>query len=282
MKRMTAIVLALVALLAGAMATAESGAARLELEHFKLTPLGGEDDSSVRLYDMGLTLAVGGVNGAPTLQATLDYGDGQQLESAIQLDGTRLLLSLGGISGTYSVDMAAFAEDEAQSALTAAALRSALMLFSANPELALDMLMPKNEKGVRYLSVKIPRKTYLAAAKRAMDALARAGVTEEDLAPLRQWLDESKKAIKLTFKYDPQTTKLRIRFTRAGKGIQLKALMNVTSEPMDLIDPSADPVQRDLLGMSDEERTELRDELDFLAMKYDFFAEHTRLARLAG
>ena len=283
MKRMTAIALALLTLLMGAAACAESTAAKLELEHIKLSALGGESEGVVKLYDMGLAVAVGNAGGAPTLQATLYYGDGQQLESAIQVVGSRLLLSLGGISGTYSVDLAAFMDDEAKSALTAGALGSALILFGANPQLAMDMTMPMDKKGVRRLVVMIPRETYVDVAEHAMGTLARFGfATEEDIASMRQTLDESTEPIRLSIRYNTGNTKLRIRLIRGGKGIQLNARMKVTSEPMELIDPSADPLKRDLLGMDADAQAELRDELDFLAMKYDFFAQHTRLIELIG
>ena len=46
---------------------------------------------------------MGTAGGVPTLQGSFDNGKGQLLDLIFQVYGDRLLLSMGGISGTYYV-----------------------------------------------------------------------------------------------------------------------------------------------------------------------------------
>lgn len=282
MKRMTALIVALIMLLAWTAACAETTGTRLDLESVKLSLVGSDNKNKVRLHDMTLSIAVGVVEGMPTLQAMLSYGDGQELDSVLQLAGNRLLVCMGGISGTYYIDLDAL-PGGAQGGLARAALEAAVGTFAANPNLVLDMTLPKNEKGVRTLSVKIPKASYKAFAERIAELLASFQGQEAEAAnALLEAADASKRSLKIGVRYNTNNDKLRLRFTRGGEGLQINAKLTLITEPMEFINLSADPEILNLLELDDEARTNLRDELDFLSMKYDFFAKNIHLNRLTG
>jgi hypothetical protein len=81
MKRVTALLLALAMLLAGASALAQSYGSRLELTKIRISLLGSTNTNVARLHGVGLTVTVGSAEGVPTLQISLHYGDNQQLDS---------------------------------------------------------------------------------------------------------------------------------------------------------------------------------------------------------
>ena len=90
MKRVTALALALVMLLAWTVACAESTGTQIRLKSWKVSYIQNEDEY-VRVHGVRLYVTAGSTEGIPTLQLSLEYGDDQELESVLQVVGSQLV-----------------------------------------------------------------------------------------------------------------------------------------------------------------------------------------------
>lgn len=270
-KRMTALALALLMLLGMAAACAESSGTRLELTKLRVSLRGSDNTNVVRLKDMTLSVTMGSAEGVPTLQATLDYGE--QVDFIAQIVDSRILLSMGGVAGTFYVDLGEALGDAAKGQLMAVGAGAALKLVGTNPDLVLSMWMPKNKNGVNSITLKLPRKLGLALAERLGGLLGDGEVAEE--------MASSKATIRLKILYRPEKNSITLRLLRGKKGIELKALAEQTTGPAEFINISADEVQYNLLALEDDVRAGLETDLEFMAMKADRFINSVHLDVLA-
>ena len=133
MRKMLAWILVLASLLTWSAACAESSGTQIRLKEMRVFYAGNKDDY-VRLNDMRLYLSAGSAEGIPTLQILLDYGDGQETESVLQVVGSKLVVCLGGINGTYYVDLNDVYEEPGKGLLMATAIGTAIQMFGADPD----------------------------------------------------------------------------------------------------------------------------------------------------
>lgn len=281
MKRIMALVLAIALLLASVAALAESSGSRLDMKHLKIKLVGDDSDEQISLHGMNLSVAVGSAEGVPTLQITLFYGDNQQLDCVMQIVGTRVMLCMGGISGTYYVDLADVLHDKTKGEMTATAIDAALQMFGANPDLVMELSMPKNEKGSHVARLEVPKEIYISAASRVMALLkGNRNMTEEELDVMRDSMEQADQGTVLEMRYRPKQKKIWLYFLQGEQGIRLFAKATMTTEPMEFINISQDEIQYDLLNLDSDTKSELQGELELLALKIGHFMTSTELETL--
>lgn len=282
MKRLTALFLTLAMLLGGALAAAESYGSRLELTKIRVSLLGSENKNVARLHGIGLTIIMGSAENVPTMQASLTYGDNQQLDAIAQIVDNQLVACLGGVNGTFYADLdALFGEGKGK--LVSGAIGSALLMFGSKPKMMLQMVLPVSEKGVFKKTFMIPADKYRAYVEPLVLALENTEtLREEDEQSLRDVLPRGDEDVKLRVRYNPGSDTLRIRLTQNDKGIYLRGTMMLTSEPMELINISEDEVQYNLLDLDEAVVEEMRGELEYMGFKLDSFVENSNIRKLVG
>ena len=286
MKRITALALALVlAMLALLPACAEDfmepepPISTLQLDKLSVSRLTNGKAKTTSLKGMGLSLSMGTAGGVPTLQSSFDNGKGQLLDLIFQVYGDRLLLSMGGISGTYYVDLEEVAEAPGEGARLARGVGSGLALAGGHLDAVLQALSTEDGSGVRTLTLNLPEGAYNAVAKSMLDIMGGIDLMKLlDVGELEEELEASEDSPSLILRYDPKAATFELDIVRGGNGLRLKADMTVTVEPMTLVNISTDELMYDLLHMDAMRLMELRGELAIIALKYGHFAGGTGLA----
>ena len=282
MKRVTALLLALAMLLVGASGLAQSYGSRMELSKIRISLLGSTNTNVARLHGVGLSVTVGSAEGVPTLQASLTYGDNQQLDAIAQIVDNRLVASLGGVNGTFYADLdAVFGEGQGE--LVSNAIGVALLMAGSKPKMMLQMVLPVNSKGVFNKHFKIPADRYRSFIEPLVQALEDTGtLREEDEQSLRDAIPQGDGEVVLKVRYNPNSDTLRIRILQDGKGVYLRGTMHLTTEEMAMINISTDELQYDLLDLDEAVVEEMRDELDYMGFKLDSFVANSNMRKLSG
>ena len=282
MKRMTALLLALAMLLSGALAAAESYGSKMELTKIRVSLLGSKNENVARLHGIALVVTVGSAENVPTMQASLLYGDNQQLDSIVQIVDGRAVGCLGGINGTFYADLdALFGAGKGK--LVSSGIGSALLMFGSKPKMMLQMVLPIDKKGVFKRTFTIPAEQYRSFIEPLVLALENTeAMREEDEQSLREVLPQDDTDVKLYVRYNPNSDSLRIKLTQNGKGIYVRGTLMLSTEPMPMINISEDEVQYDLLNLDDAVVEELRGELEYMGFKLDSFVENSNMRKLVG
>ena len=282
MKRVTALLLALAMLLAGASALAQSYGSRLELTKIRISLLGSTNKNVARLHGVGLSVIVGSAEGVPTLQASLTYGEGQQLDAIAQIVDNRLVGCHGGVKGTFYDDLDAIF-GEGQGALVSNAIGVGLLMGGSKPRMMLQMVLPVNSKGVFTKHFKIPADQYRAFIEPLVEALENTETLREaDEQSLRDAIPQGDGEVELRVRYNPNSDTLRIRILQTGKGVYIRGTMHLTTEEMEMVNISTDEVQYDLLNLDPAVVEEMRDELDYMGFKLDSFVANSNMRKLSG
>ena len=282
MKRTTALLMALVMLLTGALATAESYGSQLELTKIRVSLLGSENKNVARLHGIGLVVTIGSAENVPTLQASLQYGDNQQLDAIAQIVDNQLVACLGGVNGTFYADLDALF-GEGRGNIVSSAIGGALLMFGSKPKMMLQMVLPISKKGVFRKTIMIPADKYRAYIEPLVLALENTEtLRQEDEQALRDVLPKGDDAVKVSIRYNPNSDTLRIRLTQDGKGIYIRGTMKLTSEPMEMVNISEDEVQYDLLNLDEAVVEEMKGELEYMGFKLDSFVENSNMRKLVG
>lgn len=279
-KRMTALLLAMIMLVNGASAFAESYGSRLELSSIRVSLLGSANKNVARLHGVSLSVTVGSAENVPTLEVSLHYGDNQQLDSVAQIVGNQLVMCLGGVNGTFYADLDEIF-GEGQGKTVSGAIGSALLMFGSNPRMMLQFVLPVSEKGVFRKTIMIPGDEYRKILEPVVEAIVSTeALREEDEQSLREVLPRSDEDVKLSIRYNPASDSLRIRLTQDGKGIYLRGTMKLTSEPMEMVNISTDEMKYNLLDLDDAVLEELQGELEYMGFKLDSFVANSNMRKL--
>ena len=206
--------MALVMLLTGALAAAESYGSQLELTKIRVSLLGSENKNVARLHGIGLVVTIGSAENVPTLQASLQYGDNQQLDAIAQIVDNQLVACLGGVNGTFYADLDALF-GEGRGNIVSSAIGSALLMFGSKPKMMLQMVLPISKKGVFRRTIMIPADKYRAYIEPLVLALENTEtLRQEDEQALRDVLPKGDDAVKVSIRYNPNSDTLRIRLTQ--------------------------------------------------------------------
>ena len=147
MKRIVALALVCLALL-GLCARAESNAGIVYLSDLELGALEAGRVRSVRFDGATLRVALGESKGGSTVQVTFDNGEGQVVDGVAQLAGQQILLSMGGLSGTYIVDLDTFATEGNPAGDIAKGLNGALSLAGSHLDVLLYAITSEQSDGI--------------------------------------------------------------------------------------------------------------------------------------
>ena len=280
MKKIVAVALVLMLLLASAAACAESAGA-LSLSKLSISSVSGGRTSTVKLRKMSLSMLLGSVDNIPTLEVNFDNGKGQQVDAIMQIVGTRLLVSVGGVSGTYYVDLTSIASEPGQGEMVAKAVGSALALAGPHLDVLLYALTTEDAKGVRTLEIPLPDDMYIAIADSVL-SIVEGLETAEEIAggELAHQVDELQGGAALRLSYKPSTGEIEIAALQNGRGLQLSAHMDMTIEDAVFVNISEDEMQYDLMNIDEAQMEELRGELDIIALKFGKFALGSGLSKL--
>lgn len=282
MKRVTALLLALAMLLAGASALAQSYGSRLELTKIRISLLGSKNENVARLHGVGLAVTVGSAEGVPTMQASLTYGEGQQLDAIAQIVDNKLVACLGGVNGTFYADLDAIF-GEGQGKVVSKAIGVALLMAGSKPKMMLQMVLPVNSEGVFKRHFKIPADQYRAFIEPLVQALEDTDtLREEDEQYLRDAIPQGDGEVELSVRYNPNSDSLRIKIQQDGKGVYIRGTMLLSTEEMEMINISTDEVQYNLLDLDEAVVQEMRDELDYMGFKLDSFLANSNMRKLSG
>ncbi|MBQ3424155.1 MAG: hypothetical protein IJH38_03025 [Clostridia bacterium] len=283
MKRFTAVCLAMLLSLTWVSAWAESTGTQIDISNMRVSLIGSENKKVAKLRDMQYSILVGSAEGVPTLQTTFDYGDDQQMDNVLQLVGTRILMLLGGISPTLTIDLEDSLGGTGQALLAATAIGGGVKAFGNDPEGMIHTLMKSKKEGVYYRTIKLTRKQYRPVARRIYKMLKAADVlTKEELKSFRKNYVKGKKSIIIYLRYWEESQKLRITLKKGKKGIRIQGKVAMTTGPMTFIDAAANEMQVDLndTDMDQAVQDELYSELGFLVIKITSFIKHSSLKKL--
>lgn len=282
MKRMTALALALALLLAGVSALAQSYGSRVELTKIRISLLGSENTNVARLHGVGLTVTVGSADSVPTMQASLTYGDNQQLDAIAQIVDNQLVACLGGVNGTFYADLDAIF-GEGQGRLVSKAIGVALLMAGSKPKMMLQMVLPVNRSGVFSKHFLIPAEKYRSFIEPLILALENTDtLREEDEQALREAIPQGDGDVELHVRYNPDHDSLRVKLMQDGKGVYVRGTMKLSSEAMEMVNISTDEVQYDLLNLDPAVVEEMRGELEYMGFKLDSFVENSNMRKLTG
>ena len=281
MKKITAVLLALLTLLTWTAACAESVGTRVFLDDIEVSLIGSDNKEEADLHNAELTVTIGSPEGMPTLQIMLRYGDEQETECIFQLVDDQLVMCFGGISGTYYIDLESAFDEPGKGKLIAGSVGSVLAMFAANPDVLLQMALPANKRGTHVAEFELPKELYLPVVERVLDMAADAEMLPvEEIEALRESYINNEEPVEVEWRYRRKKNGMMLRLQQGEKGIKIQSDAEQTTEPMEFADISADEMKIDMLNMDEETKDELFTELEFFAIKIDAFLRHSSLRKL--
>ena len=278
MKRIVALLLALTLAL-GLSCLAEADASVVRLGDLTLSYADGSGVRSVRFEGASLTLAIGEPEGMPTVQASFDNGNGQMVDGVVRLAGREVQLSMGGISGTYTIDLQALAGEGNSADDTARGLTHAVELAGAHLDVVLYALTRDDGNGMRSLEMPLPMPQLISLAEAMLSA---AGDPTEDagIDGLYSRVEALNADAMLLFRYSPETGAFELAAVQNGRGMRLSGTMQLSNERMIFIQISDEEEKLDALNLTDAQREALRSELDMVLVKYADFVMSAGLSAL--
>lgn len=283
MKKIIALVLALLLVFTavGVCEQTDSMASTLELTNLTISTIQNGRMRSVRLRNMKLTLILGSTEGVPTLQVNFDNGKGQQVDGVVQFEGATLLMSVGGIAGTYSVDLEAIAGEQGEGAQLAMGYGKGLLLAGPHLDVILMALPTTDASGMRTMEMALPNAIYTRIAE-AMLSVAEGmeSTNEADVSELIEKVDSSSKDAKLILRYKPSTGDIEIAAMQGKNGAQVAATMSLTKQLTPMVNISAIEDRYNLLDLDADTLEQVRSELEIIATKFGLFAGGTGLNRI--
>ena len=282
MKKWMALFLAVVALATACIpALAESSGTSFHLSGVVVRPVGGNSDVKAKLKGMEIDVRIGSANGVPTVQTYILFSEDQEMETVLQLMDSRLVLCMGGISGTYTVDLEDLMAEPGQGTMMAGAMGAALVMFGANPDVVLQTAVPANDNGTHIATFELAPEQYLPTLEALVERLTEAEMlTEEELADLQQGLLSGKEPVVFEWHYNPRKGTMSLKATQAEVGFRISANAQRTTGEMEFIDTGAPEDMVDLLNMDTDAMDELSTDLEFMGIKIISFIRHSTLHKL--
>lgn len=275
MKRIAALALALM-LLVSTFAWAEESASTLLLSELSVSRT-AKKTRTARLGKISVFLALGSPDGAPTLQATFDNGDGQVFDAVAQLSGSELRLAMGGISGVFTLDLNRVVPGE-NGDMLALGIGGAMAMAGANLEAALRAVTRDEGKGNRSAEVNFSTQA-LADALEGLLALTEGSEAAQgmDADALRRQIDAMQGDATLKFSYNENSGAFKLAIAQGGVTRQLSGVMELNRESMTFIDLSTEEGWYDLLDMDPAVLEQVKGELNLIAIKFMHFADGSGL-----
>lgn len=285
MKRIIALALALLVLFSVA-AYAETQATRVVLGELSLSYIDNGRARTVRFKNITLNMIMGASGDIPTVQATFDNGSDQQVDGVVQIVGNEVLLSVGGITGVYALDLTRHASklgNLSGDATVASVLSKMLSMAGTHMDMMLYAMTSEGKNGMRSLTLNVPTGGYVAAMEGVIaliDGLE--AVEDDDVDDLRERVESVNDSAQLAFTYSPSSGKFAVSVSQEGKTIQLAGVMTLSVENVTFIDIGEDEERYDLLNLDPEVLNQLRGEIGLISLKFIHFADGSGLAKLLG
>ncbi len=277
MKKLIALALVLAALL-GLAARAESKASIVHMSDLALSYVGSNGTRSVRFDGARLTLAMGDSQGAPTVQLSFENDFGQAVDAVAQIAGHSILLSVGGISGVYVVDLGRFVAEGSTVDELAGGLSKALSLAGAHLDVVLYAITSPEADGSRSVQVPLPMPQLIGAAEAVLDSAGNVqGAEDMNLEALSQRMETMNGEAVLEFSYNQDTGAFELEAIQEGRGMRLSGTMEMSFEPMTFIDINAEEERIDVMNITPEQLDQFKGELGMVMAKFSDFAEGTGL-----
>ncbi len=286
MNKLAALVLALalllgVAALAEPVPVAETEASILRLTELTMAYVDENGMRSVRFEGSSLTAAIGVSEGAPTLQVNFANDNGQMVDGVVQLAGREVLLSMGGISGTYAIDLQAFTSEEGSADDTVRSLTQVLQLAGSHLDVVLYAMTRDDGNGMRSVEVPLPMPQLISSAESLLSVTEGMEATQDvDLDELYQQVEALNDEAVLRFNYSPETGAFELSAIQNGRGMRLSGTMQLTNEMMTFINITDDEEKLDALNLTPMQLEDLRSELDMVLVKYGDFVTAVGLDNL--
>lgn len=281
MKKLVAIALVMLMLLGLASACAESTGSTLSMSDISVSYTEKGRTRTARLKGMSLSMALGSAEGVPTLQTTFDSGKGQVVDAIFQIVGTNMLVSVGGISGTFFIDLESISTREGGGSIIANSLSSLFTLAGPHLDVLLYVVTKVDANGVRFLEVPLPSDMYVAVAQSVLGIIeGMENVDETDVDELMERVEDSEDRAVFRFAFDEKAGTFTVSATRGGSGMQVAGNMTLTVEPMVFVNISADEERYDLLNLDEDKKSEVRSELGFILTKFGAFSRNIGLGSI--
>ena len=275
MKRIVAFALALL-LLASMFAWAEESASTLLLSELSVSRI-AKKTRTARLGDITVFLALGSPDGAPTLQATFDNGDGQVFDAVAQLSGSELRLAMGGISGVFTLDLSRVAPD-GNGDMLALGLSGGMAMAGANLEGMLRAMTRDEGKGNRSAEFTFSTQP-MADALEGLLALTEGSEAAQgmDVDAVRRQIEAMQGEATLKFGYNEDSGAFKLAIVQNGVTRQLAGVMALNREPMTFIDLSTEEGWYDLMDMDPAVLEQVKGEMNLVGIKFMHFADGSGL-----
>ena len=281
MKRIAALLLALALLLMPVAACGETMISTATLTDLSVAYIENGKARTAHLNGLCLTLSMGCTEGVPTLQVNLETGSGQMVDGVFAVVGDRLLASFGGISGTYYVDLESICDEPGTGARLARNLASGLALSGPHLDALLQALSTVDEKGERMLRFDLPGDIYTAIADSVMKIADGIDfLSGQKVQAAKEKLVEG--PVSLIVRYSPKDEEIQIDMLQGDDGLRLNADIELTVQPMGLVNISSDELMYDLTNMGFGRLMEMRGEIAIIALKFVKFSGGSGLSRILG
>lgn len=249
MKRIIALWLVLSLLAA---ACAEDGVCGIRLTRLRLSAIDSGRETRAALRDVMLDIAMGRARGVPALRCRVEIG-GQMADIALQVQGDRLLMAMGGVSNVYCVDL--YDISGAIGRRLANGLAGVLTLAGECPDALMSLLRRLSADGARELRFDVP------------DALVRAASDIRSSLSGAPTGSGATGGAALAVRIDRNANRLALELLRDGRGLRMRADMAPLVETLPLIDIRSRGDALDLTRLSPQALEELRGELGIIALK---------------
>ena len=277
MKKLLALALVLMALLA-LTAHAEPKASIVRLNDLSISYVGQSGARRARFGDACLTLALGESDGAPTLQASFENGEGQAVDGIVQLSGQEILISVGGISGIYSIDLSTFATEGNRFEDISAGLKNALSLAGSHLDVVLYAITREDDGDMRSVEAPLPVPQRISAVEAMLSFANDMEATQDvDMNELLARVEAIGDNAVLNFRYAPATSAFELAAIQDGCGVQLSGTMALSFEPMTFSDFNTEEEKYDLMNLTPEAQEQLRGDLNMVLAKLLNYADGTGL-----
>lgn len=282
MKRIIAVALALMTLFGAIGACAETLVSTVELSNLSVAFVEDGRAKAAHRTGMMLTLSFGSTEGVPTLQATFENGQGQAVDGIFQIVEDRLLVSAGGVSGTYYVDLEPLVSEPGSGLRLAKGVGNGLALAGPHLDTLLQGLSTVDSTGERRLDFFLPEEIYAPIAEAALNIVGGVGfLGDKHMAEAEERLDDADGSVAMVVRFKPRSEEVVIDLLQGGDGLRLSADMWLNVQPMGMVNISQDEMMYDLMHLGFARLIELRGELAIIALKFVKFAGNVGLGGLA-
>ena len=280
MKRILTLALALLLLLASACAE-EAMAGTLKLTGLSLTHVTEKGERKVKFDGITLSFAMGSDGGTPMLQATFDNGQGQVVDAVMQIEGSAMLLSMGGITGVYSLDLNRLTANEGDGTIVAQALGGALTLAGTHLEMLLNTLTHEAENGIRSMEIPFATRPLIDAAEGMLSfAEGMEAIEGLDLQALRSQLEAMGDEALLRLGWRKSDGAFAIEASQGSEAMRLSGTLELGQESVYFIVIGPEEERYDIMDLDASTLEQLRGELNLIGIKFMHFADGSGLENI--